>query len=105
MITLINELVSNTEAKFPLGRLVATSNFMHQTGESGNAEIIKAISRHQSGDWGSSLCQVDSKMNDDALQDPQERLMSVYHTQAGLRFYVITEWDRSVTTVLLPEDY
>lgn len=61
------------------------------------------LARHQSGDWG-ELDEEDIQANETALEDGL-RLMSVYKTDAGVRTYVITEWDRSYTTLLLPEDY
>ena len=54
-------------------------------------------------DWG-DLSEEDKKANDKALKNG-ERIMSSYNTENNIRIWVITEWDRSVTTVLLPEDY
>ena len=64
---------------------------------------IDAANRHLSGDWG-DVCQSDWQLNEDALKKG-DRLMSVYHTQDGEKFWIITESDRSATTVLLPSDY
>ena len=61
-----------------------------------------AINRHLSGDWG-DVCQSDWQRNEQALRDG-DRLLSVYQTQAGEKFWIITESDRSTTTVLLPSD-
>jgi len=58
---------------------------------------------HQSGDWG-SVCTEDAQENERSLL-AGDRLMSVYELPAAQRIWVITEWDRSVTTVLLPQDY
>ena len=55
------------------------------------------------GDWG-DLCSEDKQANDDALS-VGARLLSAYHTGDGRKFWIITEADRSVTTVLLPEEY
>jgi hypothetical protein len=87
-------------AKFRLGHLVSTPNALSQVP---NDEIIKAIQRHQAGDWG-DVDEHDRQENERALSEGT-RLLSVYHTVAGVKFWVITEWDRSVTTVLMPEDY
>jgi len=87
-------------AKFRLGHLVSTPNALTQVP---NDEIIKAIQRHQAGDWG-NVDTHDHQENERALIDGT-RLLSVYHSAAGVRFWVITEADRSVTTVLMPEDY
>lgn len=58
--------------------------------------------RHEAGDWG-DLDADDRRANDRAVQHG-ERVLSAYQTAAG-RVWVITEWDRSVTTLLLPEEY
>ena len=64
-------------------------------------DVQAALRRHESGDWG-TLCDEDREANDVAVRE-QLRLVSVYHSD-GSKFYVITEWDRSATTVLLPEE-
>ena len=86
--------------KFPLGRIVATACAIEMIPPE---EIRHALYRHVSGDWG-NLDDYDREQNAMALKG-SGRLFSVYHTEAGKKFYVITEHDRSVTTVLLPEDY
>lgn len=66
-------------------------------------EIIRAIRRHAHGDWG-DLDDEDRTANDRALKEGT-RLFSSYHTTEGVRFWIITEADRAVTTVLLPDEY
>ena len=90
--------VSEVMPKFPLGQIVITAK-----AEAGLPEldVALALQRHQSGDWGDVH---DRQSNDMALQNGR-RLLSVYHATNGLSFLIITEWDYSVTTVLLPEDY
>ncbi|MBR5184954.1 MAG: hypothetical protein IKW19_01525, partial [Akkermansia sp.] len=68
-------------------------------------EIAKCMKRHSYGDWG-DCCEEDKKTNDAAL-DPKDpgRVMSVYKFEDGRVLWVITEWDRSRTTALLPEEY
>ena len=61
------------------------------------------LNRHFQADWG-DLCEEDLHMNDQALRIGG-RLFSVYHTPEKVRYWVITEADYSVTTILLPEDY
>ena len=65
-------------------------------------DVQAALRRHESGDWG-TLCDEDREANDVAVHE-QLRPVSVYYSD-GTKFYVITEWDRSATTVLLPEEY
>ncbi len=55
------------------------------------------------GDSG-DLDREDKKANDDALRD-DGRLLSAYLSASGVKFWIITEWDRSVTTLLLPSEY
>jgi len=66
-------------------------------------EIFTALFRHVLGDWG-ELCEQDRRVNDVALRYGG-RIASRYCSQTGTIFWIITEWDRSVTTVLLPEEY
>ncbi len=89
-----------TDSKFLLGRLVATSKAASQLSPE---DVAVAIRRHASGDWG-EVCEDDRASNEEALVEGL-RLMSVYMSSNGLTFWIITEWDRSITTVLLPEDY
>ncbi len=66
-------------------------------------EVWESMQRHVQGDWG-DICEGDWKLNDDALKH-EGRLLSRYLSKRGTRFWIITEWDRSLTTVLLPEEY
>ena len=85
--------------RFPLGQVAVTANAsVRLTTE----EVVTALRRHASGDWG-DLCPEDTLENDSAVQQGC-RLFSAYG-QGQHRFWIITEADRSVTTVLLPEDY
>ncbi len=86
--------------KFELGQVVATPNALETIT---HEEIARALTRHHRGDWG-ECCQEDAATNDRALQEGA-RLFSVYRTRNDVKFWIITEADRSVTTVLLPEDY
>lgn len=86
--------------RFPLGRIVATPNAVATLNPKA---IMVAIHRHISGDWG-EVDAHDRAANEAALRHGG-RLLSVYRDSGGIRFYIVTEADRSVTTVLLPEDY
>jgi hypothetical protein len=87
-------------AKFQLGQIVATPNALNHLTQD---DIRSGIIRHQSGDWG-DLDADDRKENDLALERGT-RLLSVYHASNGVTFWIITEADKSSTTVLMPEDY
>ncbi len=86
--------------RVPLGRTLATSGVLEVTTA---AERNIAFTRHSHGDWG-DVCKEDWHTNDQALRDG-ERLLSIYHTLNGTKFYIITEADRSATTILLPSEY
>ena len=83
-----------------LGQIVATANAIS---ELPNAEMLQALARHCAGDWG-DVCEDDRQANEYALANG-ERILSVYYTETGIKFWIITEWDRSITTILLPDDY
>lgn len=88
-------------SNFPLGRLVATKNALSQLRP---WDMHKALERHACGDWG-EVCAQDKAINDESLKGGGARLLSVYRDKRGTTFWIITEWDRSLTTILLPEDY
>jgi hypothetical protein len=87
--------------KFTLGRLVATATVLETEA---SADIATAVERHAKGDWG-DLDDDDKAANNSALEDGY-RLMSAYtFPTTGNVVWVITEHDRSVTTVLYPSEY
>ncbi len=92
--------VPEIHSQFRLGHVYVTSA---ANVELSNEEIITAIQRHAKCDWG-KVGEGDWKANDEALARGT-RLMSVYETLEGKIIWVITEADRSATTVLLPSDY
>lgn len=86
--------------KFSIGQTVITANAQHSI----NPEDVQlALSRHAHGDWG-DVSEADYAENEFSLGN-RLRLFSVYHDRNGMKFWIITEADRSSTAVLLPEDY
>jgi hypothetical protein len=85
--------------RFPLGQLVITANASLRLA---TEEVLTGLRRHAAGDWG-DLCPEDMLANDIARKQGG-RLLSAYG-ECQHRFWIITEADRSITTVLLPEDY
>ena len=88
--------------RFPLGQIVATPGALDALDAAGNNPLAY-IRRHVAGDWG-----------DVELEDANEneysvvrflRILSSYHLDDGTRLWIITEADRSATTLLLPEEY
>ena len=86
--------------KFSLGRVVITANAQATLPPD---DVLPALNRHIRGDWG-ELDSHDTAANNHALQ-VGTRLLSAYIASDGTKFWIITEADRSVTTILLPEDY
>lgn len=89
------------QVKFQLGQLLITPEAMALL-EQANVSIFTLLGRHLSGDWG-DVCAEDAKLNDDALC-VGNRLLSVYHVDKQ-KLYVISEADRSASTILLSEQY
>ena len=85
---------------FPMGHLLATPGALEMID---GDELINALERHLRGDWG-DVCDADRTENNRALKYGR-RLLSAYHTAKDVKFWIITEADRSATTVLLPEEY
>lgn len=71
-----------------------------------NEELSSFLARHLAGDWG-DICEEDWALNDEAaagVGDDAGRVLSSYQTNKH-KLWIITEWDRSATTILLPEEY
>ncbi len=86
------------QPRFPIGKVYATPGALAL-----NVDLTKYLRRHHCGDWGEELCAEDKEANEHSLKDGT-RLLSRYSTPGG-SIYIITEWDRSMTTILLPEEY
>ena len=106
--------------RFTLGRVLATPGALralddaeqgrgHGARRSGadglpaRSLATELLARHVAGDWG-DLDAADRRANEDALA-ADARLLSAYVLPSGVRLWVITEADRSATTLLLPEEY
>jgi len=88
------------EPKFPLGDVYITPAAQEALSLE---EVAQSLLRHSKCDWGDAVDD-DRRENEVALAEGY-RLFSVYHTSTGTKFWIITEADRSSTTVLLPDDY
>jgi len=86
---------------FDLGQVVATPGALQKL-EDSNTSPDELLGRHVCGDWG-DLCAEDKALNDSAVTDAG-RILSAYKLPNG-KVWVITEWNRSVTTILTPEEY
>ena len=85
---------------FELGNIYTTPGVLESVIQD---DIPSSLARHQSGDWGDVDAE-DKRENAFAL-GRRLRLLSVYHSINGIKFWIITEADRSSTTVLLPSEY
>jgi len=92
--------VTSLVGKFPTGQILISQGAHAALSKE---EVFAALVRHVAGVWG-DLCEQDRDENDAALKYGG-RLLSRYCSQTGTIFWIITEYDRSVTTVLLPEEY
>ena len=87
---------------FEPGTLAATQSAFAAI-ERANQDVVDFFSRHVTGDWG-EVSQEDRVENEVSLLNGY-RLLSAYRTRLGERVWVLTEADRSMTTILLPEEY
>jgi hypothetical protein len=88
---------------FSAGRIVATPGALCLL-EQANKSPLEFLSRHLRGDWGDDLCQEDKTENELSLKYGF-RLLSSYRVTDTEKIWIITEADRSVTTLLLPDEY
>jgi hypothetical protein len=90
------------DSLFPLGQVVATPGALIALVRT-NQEIMELLGRHQHGDWG-AVNSADSGDNDVAVRDGS-RILSVYRLRDTTTLWIVTEADRSATTLLLPEEF
>ncbi len=72
-------------------------------------ELRKCLKRHESKDWG-NICEEDWALNDESAKADEEgregdAILSSYDLSSGATLWIITEWNRTVTTLLYPEEY
>ncbi|MFN3194027.1 MAG: type I restriction endonuclease subunit M [Aureliella sp.] len=100
--------MSNTTSnkrKLPAGRFQLGELFITPMAKEllSQLEVSLMLSRHAQGDWG-ICCASDCQANESALKN-EARIISCYKSKGGEKVWIITEADRSATTVLLPSDY
>ena len=101
-------MVTQNKPKFKLGKVVLTQGAVDALTKA-NQTPNPFLKKHMFGDWG-EICEEDAQANEEAVahegnMDKQMRVMSVYKTNKNETIWVITEYDRSVTTLLLPSEY
>ena len=107
ILAAMSTTAANTErrqtrpVRLPLGHVVATPGALEVIRTHG-LDVVGLLHRHRAGDWG-AVSEHDARVNDHAVEGGT-RILSAYETPAG-RLWIITEADRSATTVLLPSEY
>ena len=86
--------------RFPGGKVVYTPK---AKAELPPYDVLEGLCRHITGDWGD--VDEEGRVSNEVALEEGNRIFSVYFTIIGQEFWIITEPDRSITTVLLPEDY
>lgn len=90
--------------KFELGQTVMTRGIADaMESETFTKQVMEAIKKYANCDWGNT-CEDDADMNTEAVKTGNDRILAVYETCKG-NIWIITEWDRSVTTILFPSEY
>jgi hypothetical protein len=97
-----NDIPEDRKPLFRLGRLVGTPGAIRALQEA-EQDPSELLARHVSGDWG-DLDDEDKAENDLSVKKGF-RILSVYEMGTGAKVWVITEWGRSATTILLPSEY
>lgn len=92
--------------KFELGQLVATKAVAELMQEDSKFKVFVQVSlgKYINCDWG-KMDESDKAMNDEAVRTGEDRIHASYEDSRGHKIWIITEWDRSATTILFPSDY
>lgn len=92
--------------KFNFGKIYMTNGIdnLAQENEKFCEFVEKSLARHLTGDWG-DLPEEDKALNNSALANGDDRIFSSYNFNGGSKIWIITEWDRSATTILFPDEY
>ncbi len=96
--------METSKTRFTTGRLLWTRGVNERVAEDIHFAkfVTESLRRHIAGDWG-DLCEEDKQMNDDAIEGG-DRIFSSYKINDD-KIWIITEHNRSATTLLLPEEY
>ena len=91
---------------FELGQLVMTIGVNNKVAENSKFArfVMESLRRHVNCDWG-DMCQEDNQENNLALREGGLRIFSAYNAEEMPKIWIITEADRSATTILFPDEY
>jgi hypothetical protein len=101
-VVAFNDPTSSLKQRFSLGQTCVTPGALQALVEAGQTGQ-ELFARHQAGDWG-EVCTEDQQANEEAIIE-RSRILSAYKLATGVKVWVLTEADRSVTTILLPDEY
>lgn len=91
-----------------LGKVVATRGVADSAAENPEfaAFVVNSLSRYIRGDWG-DLDKEDKEANEAAMNGGDARILAAYNCpfDPNYKIWIITEWDRSSTTILFPDEY
>lgn len=93
-------------ARLETGPLVATQAIAARMETDGEFRkfVYQSLDKYLNCDWGDT-CEEDAALNDEAVKNG-ERILAVYmYKEPDVKIWIITEWDRSATTILFPEEY
>lgn len=92
--------------KFETGQVVVTAGVAAEMQQNPGfiKFVLESFKRYEVGDWGNT-CPDDAKINEKAVKNGDDRILAVYEDKKYEKIWIITEWDRSVTTILFPEEY
>lgn len=95
--------------KFQTGQLVQTAGIANEIANDSkfSMQVAASLNRYVQGDWG-DLCEEDKELNNNAVKSNDDRILAAYNlntTEGAKKVYIITEWDRSVTTILFASEY
>ncbi|MBE6724929.1 MAG: hypothetical protein E7576_07005 [Ruminococcaceae bacterium] len=102
--------MANERRSFEIGKLLSTRGVADRMQEDRQFAYFVALSlgRYMNCDWG-ELTDEDKAQNDEAVASGEDRIFASYTRKTGdgeeTKFWIITEWDRSVTTILFPDEY
>jgi len=95
-------------SKFQLGQTVMTRGVADALAENPDFAgfVVESLERYKAGDWGEMAAE-DKKLNDDAVKNGDDRILAAYQNGGpkAWKIWIITEWDRSYTTILFPDEY
>ena len=91
--------------KFDLGKIVMTLNISDNMDKNYKfyQEVVESLEKYKLCDWGKTD-DGDKEVNDYAVKNGEDSILAVYSTCKG-DIWILTEWDRSCTTILFPNEY